>query len=238
MPHTKVHWQAAAIGGVVGGLLWHFNNVISALYISRWVTNSKMYGSMAAIPVFMAGLYFSWLFLLFGAQVAQAFQNRTAYLKEKQADHVNQRGREFIALRLMECIGQRFHCALPPAILSEIAHALAVPRRLIQQVIEPLVTARIVVEIVGEETAFAPGRPLEAISCHDILLALRAGQGQELPTRDGPARTGVYGEFERILEAEEKAASAITVQTMVNRTEKLVAASGHRVKAVSDGKTD
>jgi membrane protein len=238
MPNTKVRWSAALTGGLVGGILWHLNSIISVLYVSRWVTNSKIYGSLAAIPVIMAGLYLSWLILLFGAQVAYAFQNRDAYLQDKQADNVNQRGREFIALRLMECVGQRFQRALPPAGIPEIAHALAVPTRLIQQIIEPLQSARLVVEVAGDESAFAPARPLESINCHDILLALRAGQGQELATRDDPARTGVYGEFERILDAEEKAASSVTVLMMVNRTDKLAASHGHRAKAVIDRTTD
>ena len=103
---------------------------------------------------------------------------------------------------------------------------------------EPLQAARLVVEVAGDESAFAPARPLEGINCHDILLALRAGQGQELATRDEPARTGVYGEFERILEAEEKAASSVTVLMMVNRTEKLAASHGHRPKAVPERTTD
>ena len=115
MPNTRVRWSAALMGGLVGGVLWHLNSILSVLYVSRWVTNSKIYGSLAAIPVIMAGLYLSWLILLFGAQVAYAFQNRDAYLQDKQADNVNQRSREFIALRLMECIGQRFQRALPPA---------------------------------------------------------------------------------------------------------------------------
>lgn len=238
MPNTRVRWGAALIGGLVGGALWHLNNVLSVLYVSRWVTNSKIYGSLAAIPVFMVGLYFSWLILLFGAQVAYAFQNRDTYLQDKQADNVNQRSREFIALRLMECLGQRFQRALPPAGIAEIAHALAVPTRLIQQIVQPLQAARLVVEVAGDERAFAPARPLEGINCHDILLALRSGQGQELATRDEPARTGVYGEFERILEAEEKAASSVTVLMMVNRTEKLAAAHGHRHKTVPERTTD
>ena len=49
----------------------------------------------------MFGLYLSWLILLFGAQVAYAFQNRRAYVQEKQAESVNQRGREFVAFRLI-----------------------------------------------------------------------------------------------------------------------------------------
>jgi membrane protein len=205
-------------------------------YISRWVTNSRIYGSLAIIPVFMVGLYFAWLILLFGAQVAYAYQNRAAYLQEKLSENINQRGREFIALRLMQCIGQRFLRGGPPATLAEISDGLIVPSRLIQEIMEPLMASHLVLPISTREAAYAPGRPLENITCHDILLALRAGQGQELATRDEPARAEVYGEFERIVEAERKAASCVTVLAMVNRTEaELAALSGVKPKAVTDG---
>jgi membrane protein len=220
----------------MGGLLWHLNNVISVVYVSRWVTNSKIYGSLAAIPVLMVGLYFSWLIVLFGAQVAYAFQNRAAYRQEKLSENINQRGREFIALRLMDCIGQRFQCGRPPATVAELAEGLIVPSRLVQQILQTLMAARLVIEVAGNEIAYAPARPLDTMTCHDILLALRAGQGQELTTREDPARAEVFGEFTRILEAERKAASSVTVLAMVNRTEKLM--SGQRLKAVADGKTD
>src|SRR5439155_14711581 len=113
-PNTKVRWQAALAGGLVGGLLFHLNNLVSVLYVSRVVSNSKIYGSLGLVPVFMIGLYFSWLILLFGAQVSYAFQNRASYLEEKQIENINQRGREFIALRLMTCVGQRFLRGEPP----------------------------------------------------------------------------------------------------------------------------
>src|SRR5207247_7682604 len=82
MPNTKVRWRAALVGGLVGGTLFHLNNVVSVLYVSRVVSNSKIYGSLGLVPVLMIGLYFSWLILLFGAQVAYAFQNRATYLEE------------------------------------------------------------------------------------------------------------------------------------------------------------
>jgi membrane protein len=233
MPNTRVHWQAALAGGLVGGILWHLNNYFSVLYVSRVVTNSKIYGGLAMVPVFMVGLYFDWLILLFGAQVSYAYQNRAAYLQEKQMEHISQRGREFIALRLMECIGQRFQHGEAPATIVDIADGLAVPTRLVQRVMQTLMAASLVVEVAGKETAYTPARPLEAITCHDILLALRAGNGQELATRDGPARAEVVGEFERILEAERKAASSVSVLALVNRTETL---AGKPIKAVGDGK--
>ena len=111
---------------------------MSVLYVSRVVSNSKIYGSLGLVPVFMIGLYFSWLILLFGAQVAYAYQNRASYLEEKQVENINQRGREFIALRLMTCIGQRFVQGEPPPSAVEIAEALAVPTRLVQQIMQTL----------------------------------------------------------------------------------------------------
>jgi len=219
IPNTKVHWGAALAGGLVGGILFHLNNVVSVLYVSRVVSNSKIYGSLGLVPVFMIGLYFSWLILLFGAQVAYAYQNRATYFEEKQVENINQRGREFIALRLMTCIGQRFLAGEPPFGVVEIAETLGVPTRLGLQVMQTLSAARLVVEATGAEPAYVPARPLESITCHDILLAMRATQGQELATRDEPARNEVYGEFHRIEEAERQAASAVTMLALATRAQ-------------------
>ena len=167
----------------------------------------------------MIGLYFSWLILLFGAQVAYAFQNRSVYLQDKLAENVNQRGREFIALRLMTGIGQRFQHGLPPATIQEISTELGIPSRLAQQILQTLLAARLVTEVGGTEGAYVPARPLETINAYQILHALRTGTGQELPMRDEPARAEVYGEFARIEEAERQAASSVTMLALVNRAQ-------------------
>jgi membrane protein len=168
----------------------------------------------------MVGLYFSWLILLFGAQVAYAFQNRVSYLEERQVENINQRGREFVALRLMTTISQRFDKGLTPPTTSVLGKELCVPTRLAQQILRTLTAARLVVDTAGQETAYLPARPLEDISCHDILQALRASQGQELETRDEPVRTEVLGEFCRIQEAERKVAASVSMLALVNRAEK------------------
>jgi membrane protein len=195
------------------------NNVFGFLYVSRVVTYSKMYGSLGLVPVFMAGLYLSWLILLFGAQVAYAFQNRKSYLQEKLVENVNQRGREFIALRLMTCIGQRFQRGEPPVTLEKISTELGIPTKLVQQVLQTLLAARLVVEIAGHENGYAPARPLDMITAYHILHAMRTGGGQELPSRDEPVRAEIFGEFARIEAAEKQAASAITMLALVNRAQ-------------------
>jgi membrane protein len=219
VPNTKVRFSAALVGGMVGGSLWHLNNVFGSLYVSRVVTNSKIYGSLGLVPVFMIGLYFSWAILLFGAQVAYAFQNRRAYLQDKLAENVNQRGREFIALRLMTCIGQRFQRCLPPVTIQEMSTELGIPTKLLQQVLQTLLAARLVTEIAGAEPAYAPACPLDSMNAHHILHAMRTGGGQELPSQNEPVRAEVYGEFARIEEAERQAAASVTMLALVNRAQ-------------------
>jgi membrane protein len=222
VPNTRVRFGAAFIGGIVGGSLWHLNNVFGFLYVSRVVTNSKIYGGLGLVPVFMVGLYFSWVILLFGAQVAYAFQNRQSYLQDKVVENVNQRGREFIALRLMTLIGQRFQHSEPAATLQQISTALGIPTKLVQQVLQPLTAARLVTETAGAEPAYLPARPLDAINAHHVLRAVRAGSGQDVATRDEPSRAEVMGEFVKIEEAERAAASSLTMLALVNRSQKQI----------------
>jgi membrane protein len=151
--------------------------------------------------------------------VAYGFQNRATYLEEKQVENINQRGREFVALRLMTAVGQPYLRDEAPPTIVELAEELSVPTRLIRQIMETLGAARLVVETAGADTAYLPARLMERITCHDILLAMRACAGQELATRDEPMRSEVYGEFQRIQEAERQAAASVTMLALAHRAQ-------------------
>ena len=218
VPNTQVHWRAATIAGIVGGSLWLMMNIFNALQLSRVVGMSKIYGSvLAVIPIFLVGLYFSWLIVLFGAQVAYASQNRLNYLQEKKAESVNQIGREFVALRAMTFLAQQFDRGGRPPTLLEIAMEMGVPSRLVNRVLQPLIEARLVLEVSGNDVSYAPAQPLEKITCGDILQTLRAGGGLEVETRAEGARHLVREEFDRIQQAEAEAASSVTLRDLVNR---------------------
>jgi len=219
MPNTQVHWMAALVGGVMGGSLWLFLNILNAINLSRVVGMSKIYGAaFALVPIFLLGLYFSWLIVLFGAQVAYAFQNRLVYVQEKKAESVSQRGREYVALRVMAYLAQRFDPGEKPPTQLEIGTELGVPSRLVGRVLGPLIEARLALEVCSDnEPAYVPGRPIETITCHDVLFIMRAGLSQELETRDDPSRALVCSEFERIEEAERKAGRAVTLKDLVAR---------------------
>jgi membrane protein len=211
-----VQFSAALTGGVIAGTLWHLNNVFGFIYVARVIQNSEIYGKIGLIPVFMLGLYFSWAILLFGAQVAYAYQNRAAYLQDRLAENVNQRGREFVALRIMTLLGRRFQDGQKPASVIHIANELGVPSRLTQQILRTLANAHLVTEVGGVEGGYVPARPLENINAHHILIALRSGSGRDLPIANEPALAEIYGEFARIEEAERMAAEKISLLTLAS----------------------
>jgi membrane protein len=217
MPNTKVSWRAALLGGTVAGLLLQLNSYYNVVYVSKAVSYKQIYGSMAALPLLLLGLYFSWLLVLLGAQVTYAFQNRQAYVQEKKAENVSQRGREFVAIRLMAHIAQSFHDGAPPPTALGMAEGLKVPLRLVGQILSALCHAGLVHEVVAAENSYMPCRPLDQVTLRDVLYALRTGQGQDLATADDPARYVVLGEFQAIEQAWEKTAGTTTLKELVHR---------------------
>ena len=75
MPNTKVKISCAIIPGILAGLAMH---ILQLFYIHAqiWVTGyNAIYGSFAALPLFMLWVQFSWTICLFGAQLTYTNQN-------------------------------------------------------------------------------------------------------------------------------------------------------------------
>ena len=219
MPATAVDWRAAAVGGFVGSLLWWLNGQMSVVFASKVVTASRIYGSLGILPVFLLGLYLSWLILLFGCQVSYAYQNRRAYLQEKQAEVMSPSGRELVALRMMTLIGQSFQAGQPPPTLSCLADELGVSSRLIFQVIQGLKSARLMSESAGPDPGYLPARPLDQITCADVLRVLRDEQGDTPKTREGTGRASVEEAYGSIRAAGRAAAESHTLLDLIRRNE-------------------
>lgn len=215
MPNTRVDWRAAAVGGVIAGTLWQLNQEFSFFYVSRVVSNSRIYGSLSAIPVFMIGLYISWIIVLFGGQVAYAYQNRRSYLEERQVEAVNQRSREFAGLRLATDIAAHFRRGQKPPTLSALSANLGIPSRLTHQILNALAEAGLLTEVAGADRAFLPARPLTQITAHDVLHALRVEAGQDLATRPDDSRERLRAEFDRIEEALRATAGQVSLEELV-----------------------
>jgi membrane protein len=218
MPNTKVNWRAALVGGLAGGVLWQLNSLLSVFYVSKITTYTKIYGSLGLIPVFLVGLYFSWLILLFGAQVAYVFQNRVAYLQEKEAQRINFLGREHLALRIMMFLGQRFDDVkgVAPSVI-EIGRDLRVSTRLVDDILETMELGGLVMETTGTENGYTLTRPLEKISCDDILMTLRTARGDSTQMVADQGKAAVDEVFDKLLVAEKAVSAKTSLRDLVDR---------------------
>ncbi len=221
MPHTRVDWRASLVGGLVGGTLWQLNNLLSVFYASRVLTNSYIYGSLGLIPLVMVGLYFSWLILLFGAQVAYTFQNRKAYLQEQQMESFHHAAREFVALQVMTEVARAFVDGRPAPTVARLAEGLGVPTRLVTQVVRQLELAHLLLETHNGGAAFTPARSLETITCHDILAAMRVGVGVDPAAAPEPGEgdTPYFRELARIRASEREAAASVRLSDLARLAE-------------------
>ena len=75
MPNTKVRISCAIIPGILAGLAMHLLQ-IAYIHSQIWVTGyNAIYGSFAALPLFMLWIQISWTICLFGAQLTYTNQN-------------------------------------------------------------------------------------------------------------------------------------------------------------------
>ncbi|MEW6161518.1 MAG: Rrf2 family transcriptional regulator, partial [Verrucomicrobiota bacterium] len=119
----------------------------------------------------------------------------------------------------MTLIGQRFSSGERAPTAVEMAQIMEVPMQLICQIARVLLDAKLVVEVVGAETGYTPARPLEQISAHDILQALRMGHGQDAPPGPDDGGNRLRLEFETIHQAEKEVAASMTLKHLVERTQ-------------------
>ena len=90
MPNTKVKFEPAVVSGIVAGTILQF---LQWLYIDLQFGITKLsaiYGSFAAIPLFIIWVQSSWIILLLGAELSFANQNLSRYEFESEALNVSQ----------------------------------------------------------------------------------------------------------------------------------------------------
>jgi membrane protein len=187
MPNTRVRLHAALIGGVVGGTLWQLNSQLNTMYLSRVVTYSKIYGGLGVVPVFLLGLYFSWLIVLLGAQVSFAAQNVHLYMQQRASERMDQARREVLACRVVLQACHSFMRGTPPPNTETLASQLRAPLQALNQVAHRLVEGGVLVEVADGEGGLQPAHPPDSITLADVLHVVRTNDGT---CSDEPRRPG------------------------------------------------
>ncbi len=76
LPNQKVSLIGALTGGIVAGTILQLNTMLSFVYLFNVATATRLYGKLGILPIFLAGLYVSWLIVLSGAQFTRTFEDR------------------------------------------------------------------------------------------------------------------------------------------------------------------
>jgi len=197
VPATKVQFKAAAVGGVVAGIAWEIAKWGYAIFVGRSVRYHAIYGSVAAVPIFLLWLYVSWTLVLFGAKVAFIVQHASALLKMRPLA-ATRTGREFLAGETMLRIALAFDRAEPPPDDDEIAADAQALAEDVGSVLAHLREAGLVVPVA--DGGLVPSRSLERITLLDVRRAVY-GPGAQLTdeARVGRILKDVEGEAERKL---------------------------------------
>ena len=112
----------------------------------RSVRYSAIYGSVAAIPIFLLWLYLSWAILLFGARLAFVFQYASSFIRGVHAE--SKIGREIIGGRALLVVARAFDAgSLAAPDPGEIASQLGTVADDVSDVLGALKTAGLVVAL-------------------------------------------------------------------------------------------
>ena len=75
IPNTKVYFREALIAGLIAGTAFQFWQWIYIKFQVNVTTYNTVYGSFAAVPLFLIWLQVSWMIVLAGAEVAVEIEN-------------------------------------------------------------------------------------------------------------------------------------------------------------------
>jgi membrane protein len=175
MPNTRVRFDGALLAGVTAGSAYQ---ALQAVYIHFQIIVAKynaIYGSFAALPLFLIWLQLSWIIVLIGAEISHAYPH---------SDHVDDTagGRDLsisqsrlLTLAICRHVVRLFRQGRPAQTTKQIADALDLSLPLVDNLITLLVKGNILARVDSESDngkALLPARDIGTLTIRDVITAL------------------------------------------------------------------
>ncbi|NTV15342.1 MAG: YihY/virulence factor BrkB family protein [Desulfobulbaceae bacterium] len=181
LPNTRVSKSAAVAGGVVGGLVWL---LLQAVYFKLQIVvvrYNAIYGSFAALPLFLLWIYLSWLVFLLGAEVSFGTQIRRRYHWRQLI--LSPIGKIALAFEILTAAAEDYrHKRLTTR--DSLVVALKQPDKHIEELLDILCQAGQVRYV--EDGGYLPAAPLVELSAVEICQLFLGELPQTIPA-DNPA---------------------------------------------------
>jgi membrane protein len=189
MPNTKVHFSSGLLAGVVAGTIFQ---IVQWGYIAFQVGVAKynaIYGSFAALPLFLIWLQLSWLIVLYGAEISFAHQNADTYEFEPDARQASHRVKSLLSLQIAHHLIRNFIGGGPPLTDRNISNQLEIPIRFVNEILFDLVKSRIVSVAETEkdgERGYQPAVDVNRLSIQSVLEAMEKRGLNAMPFAHAP----------------------------------------------------
>ena len=182
IPNTRIRFVSALVGGVIAGTAWELAQW-GYFHFQVGVANyNAIYGTLAAVPIFLVWIYTSWLIVLFGLEIVFAHQHRGRALTGFYAQSLTSNTREELALALLVQVSLHFQKGDIPPSAQLLADELNVPLLALETVITTLEQLGYLVATTGSVTGWLPARDPSAIQVCAVIGSLRGVSPQQSAT--------------------------------------------------------
>jgi len=178
MPNTHVRVKNAIVPGILAGVAmqWlQFFYIHSQIWVSSY---NAIYGSFAALPLFMLWVQISWTICLFGAELCYANQNLEYYDYNQQTADVSHRYRLMLCAMLMSKVCKRFDTGKRPYTAMQLKQETGIPIRIVNDLLYELTNVGLLIEINSDEkggySQYVPAENIERLSVGVMIDRLEA----------------------------------------------------------------
>ncbi len=172
IPNSKIPIRSAIFGGVTAGTIVQIVQWIYVKFQIGVASYGAIYGSLAALPLFLGMLQISWMIVLLGAEIAHANEHYETYGFHPDYFRISVSSKRILMLRVFHLLAKKFSLGEKPLSADQISKALEIPVRLVRQLLDELSDVGLVVETakgIKGEVAFQPGRTIENITVKLVL---------------------------------------------------------------------
>ena len=176
LPNTKVRLRSALLAGIMAGSCFYAFQAIY-IYLLKWMTSySAIYGSFAALPLFLLWMQNSWSILLIGCELSFAIQNEKRFDEERMLPNVSPDDNRKLMIAITAFVARAFKRGEGAVPMVAIREGLALPTRIASKLVQQLVAAEVLNEVrcdeVEYDVAYAPARDINTLRICDVLAAV------------------------------------------------------------------
>ena len=208
MPNHKINYRAGIIAGIITGIMYY---LLQGAYLSLQIGVSKynaIYGSFAALPLFVVWLQTGWMIVLFGCEMAFFLQNYETYRNNNRFSDLSFSLKKVIALQITHLIIKNFIQLNNPLTADEIATKLVIPIAIIQPVLSKLIASHIIVEFKNQDEddeVYQPAVDINILTIAYVINALEhCGQNHLPDINQEQLFMNAVNNFRELMEASEQ----------------------------------